>query len=167
MITFEQARQIALNKIGPDCGLIEERTLVKPYGWYFMYQSNAWLRTLDDLHMLLGNGGFIVEREGGSIFEFGSLHPRERNIAAYEYGLRYAGQDLLVKKVYKLEKALDHLFRIVNFVESDARAAARAAVAGLEYCPSPRYPRSRIEVMLQNPPCAFIDCSFFSGMRTF
>lgn len=67
MITFEQAKQIALKTIGPNCGLIEAATQEKPYGWYFMYQSKAWLRTRDIHHMLLGNGGFIVEREDGRV----------------------------------------------------------------------------------------------------
>jgi hypothetical protein len=161
MITFEQAKQIALQKIGPDCGLIDDLTLAKPYGWYFMYQSNEWLRTRNDLYMLLGPGGFIVERENGHVFEFSSYFPTERNIAAYEYGLGYGGQDLLVKKVHKLEKAVDHLFKAVNYAEPDPRAAALALRRGEEYHPPVRYERSRIEQMLRSLPCAFTNCSFF------
>ena len=39
MLTFEQATWIPLDEIGLGCGLIEDMTLEKPYGWYFMYQS--------------------------------------------------------------------------------------------------------------------------------
>ena len=79
MISFEQAKKIAIQKIGPECGLIEESTVEKPYGWYFIYQSNEWLRTRNIRDALIGSGGFIVEREDGRIYEFGSAYPRSRN----------------------------------------------------------------------------------------
>lgn len=51
MITFQQAKQIALDRIGPDCALIEKATVEKPYGWYFCYQSKAYLesRKIEDM----------------------------------------------------------------------------------------------------------------------
>ena len=44
MISFEEAKNIALAKIGPDCGLVESATIEKPYGWYFCFQSRASLK---------------------------------------------------------------------------------------------------------------------------
>ena len=89
MISFEQARLIALEKIGPYNGLLDEYTIAKPLGWYFQYQSNAFLQTRDDRELYLSGCSFIVDRERGDIYEFGSLGSAERNLAAYAYGLRY------------------------------------------------------------------------------
>jgi hypothetical protein len=46
--------------------------------------------------MTIGSGGFIVERENGRVFEFGSAYPLEMWIANYEKGFKY---DQLLKKI--------------------------------------------------------------------
>jgi len=105
MITFEEAKQIALNKIGPDCALIDDATMEKPYGWYFCAQSKGYLSG-DIRAMLIGTGGFIVERENGYVFEFGSAYPLERNLAAYEAGFKYDTYDLTILAVSDLQQTV-------------------------------------------------------------
>ncbi|RYG70797.1 hypothetical protein EON80_06885, partial [bacterium] len=112
MIDFHQARQIALEKIGPDCGLQEDQTLEKPYGWYFSYQSRAYLESGDWEHMLVGSGGFIVGREEGRVFEFGSLHPLERNLKTYEAGFKFERYDLTITAISNRERTIQLLSQV-------------------------------------------------------
>ena len=39
MLSFDEAKRIALAHIGPDCRLVESRTIEKPYGWFFYAES--------------------------------------------------------------------------------------------------------------------------------
>ena len=106
MITFEEAKQIALDRIGPDCALIDDATMEKSYGWYFCYQSKAYVQSGDFRDMLIGSGGFIVEREDGDVFEFGSAYPLERNLAAYEAGFKYDTYDLTILSVSDIQQTV-------------------------------------------------------------
>ncbi|MCX5658474.1 MAG: YrhB domain-containing protein [Planctomycetota bacterium] len=112
MITFDDAKRIALQKIGPDCGLVDEATREKPYGWYFNFQSIEYIRTGEFKRMLVGSGGFIVDREDGSVFEFGSAYSFERNLAAYEAGFKYKAYDLTILSVRDLRQTVDLLRRL-------------------------------------------------------
>ena len=71
-----------------------------------MYQSNEWLRTRNIRDALVGCNGFIVEREDGRIYEFGSAYPRSRNFAAYEYGLKHKRCDLIIRRIDKFEETV-------------------------------------------------------------
>ena len=106
MITFEQAKQIALDTIGPDCALYEDSTLEKPYGWYFSYQSNNYIQSGNFDDMLLGIGGFIVERDDGYVFTFTAAESLEDNLASYEAGFRYDTYDLTILSISDREKTL-------------------------------------------------------------
>jgi len=111
-ITFDEARSIALSRIGPECALIAAATLAKPYGWYFNYQNRACLEKRDGGQMLVGSGGFIVEREDGRVFEFGSAYPPETWLANYEQGYKYERYDLMIRSVVDLATTLDGLERL-------------------------------------------------------
>ena len=52
MLSFDEAKQIALERIGPECVLLESATLEKPYGWYFVLRAGPSLRppTLNRWH---------------------------------------------------------------------------------------------------------------------
>jgi hypothetical protein len=78
MITYDEARRIAAASIGPDSALVESATFEKPYGWYFYSQSRDFLASGDIEDMLIGSAGFIVERDGGRVFGFGSAYPVEK-----------------------------------------------------------------------------------------
>jgi hypothetical protein len=112
MITFEEAKQIALDKIGPECALVDGATLEKPYGWYFCYQSKAYVQSGDFRDMLVGSGGLIVEREDGYVFEFGSAYPLERNLAAYEAGFKFDSYDLTILSISNHRQTVDLLLRL-------------------------------------------------------
>lgn len=86
MITFDEAQIIALEKIGADCVILTRQTLEKPYGWYFSFQSKKYLETKNFSDMLVGSGGFIVEKETGKVVEFGSAYSLEKNFEIYEKG---------------------------------------------------------------------------------
>jgi hypothetical protein len=111
-ISFEEARLIALSRIGSECALIETETLEKPYGWYFMYQSREYLETGNHEKMLVGSGGFIVEREDGRVFEFGSAFPIETWLANYEKGFKYDFYDLTILSVADPAATVDSLARL-------------------------------------------------------
>jgi hypothetical protein len=155
MISFEQARQIAVQKIGPECGLVDEHTLEKPYGWYFMYQSKEYLRTGDRRYALIGSGGFIVEKENGRIYTFGSAYSLERNFAAYEYGLKYERYDLTISAVKDMERALDLLLKLnLQFVVPEFAHGRRWRI------PQP-YRRDQLREKLRDLPVTFEDCRGF------
>lgn len=106
MITFEEAKKIAQDKIGPDCALIDNETMEKPYGWYFCYQSKAYIQSGDDRYALVGSGGFIVERNDGDVFEFGSAYPLERYLAAYEAGFKFDTYDLTILSIRDIQQTV-------------------------------------------------------------
>lgn len=112
MISFDDAKQIALDKIGPECALFEDEIIEKPYGWYFCYQSKAYVASGDLSDFLVGSGGFIVEREDGRIFNFGSAFTLERNLAAYEAGFRFELYDLTITRVFNLEETVALLHKL-------------------------------------------------------
>jgi hypothetical protein len=127
----------------------------KPYGWYFMYQSNEWLRTRDRRHLLVGSGGFIVEREDGRTYEFGSAYGQDRNFAAYEYGLKYKIYDLIVNQVQDFERTIELLLTLnLTYV-----------IAEFEYGRQWRIPRAYDKILLakklQVLPCTFENCRGF------
>jgi hypothetical protein len=112
MITFEEAKQIALEKIGPDCGLMVDKIIEKPYGWYFVYQNKSFLESGNRQDMLCGFCGFIVDREDGYVFEFGSAYPLERNFATYEAGFKYYSYNLTILSIINFSQTLEWLLTL-------------------------------------------------------
>ena len=112
MITFEEAKQIALNHIQSDWALVESETSEKPYGWYFFCTSKAYLQSGNILDSLIGGGGFIVDREDGYVFDFGSAYPLSRNLKVYEAGFRYDIYDLKILSISSFQETLDWLLTL-------------------------------------------------------
>lgn len=112
MLTFELARQLALAKIGDDCALCEDALRELASGWYFAFQTRAYLATGDENEMLVGNGGFVISKEDGRIFDFSSAFPLERNIAFYEAGFRYDSYDLTVTRIHDFDRTLQFLLKL-------------------------------------------------------
>lgn len=161
MITFEEARRIALDKIGPNCALVESATIEKPYGWYFLGQSRAFLETGDHMHMLLGSGGFIVERADGRVFEFGSAYPTERWIANYERGFKYHRYDLTVSAVSDPEAAVGLLARL------DMTYVIPEPDGGTVWVIPRRYTREQLQRKLERLPCTFAGQAFWHRVEVF
>ena len=61
-MTFEEAQNIALSKINSDCDILSDSIIEKPYGWYFNHQSKKYIETGNISEMLVGSGGFLVEK---------------------------------------------------------------------------------------------------------
>ena len=161
MISFEEARQIALARIGPNCGLVESATIAKPYGWYFYGQTRAYLETGNVMESLVGSGGFIVERADGRIFEFGSAYSVEQWLANYEKGFKYDGYDLTVLAVFDTEVAIGLLARL------DMRYVVPEEHDGTVWVIPRPYKRDRLRDMLGRLPCTFADQMFWHRVDVF
>jgi hypothetical protein len=112
MITFEQAREIILQRTSQNSGLDEESTLEKPYGWYFRTQSKKWLETRNDMDLLVGINGFIVERDSGRVIEIGSATTVESAFEHFEAGLSHEFYILTIENIRDVKNtfiALQHL----------------------------------------------------------
>ena len=82
MITFEQARQLALEHIRPsaeyirktlpDDDLVIEHFIEFDDCWLFYLNSKRYLETKNIFHRLLGNGPLIVDKKGGYVYQGGS-----------------------------------------------------------------------------------------------
>jgi hypothetical protein len=91
-IDQEQATQIAnaylksLGDYSASGGLMlqEQFTREKPYGWIFFYNTRAYIETGNFLHALGGVAPFLVERDGGGIYSFGTSQPLDDAVAEYE-----------------------------------------------------------------------------------
>jgi hypothetical protein len=149
MITFEQAKQIAVEKIGTSCAILESKIIEKPYGWYFIYQSKCYIETQDFRDMLVGSAGFIVESDTGKIFEFCSAYPLDDQFSAYELGLKYDYYDLTVQEVYIRQQAIELLLKLnMSYVLPEE------AHGEIWTIPKP-YTHKQISEMLQSLPCTF------------
>ena len=76
MLTFSEARRIAEAWVDilteGSAALDRERTLVKPYGWMFCWNSKAFLanRTMEE-SALVGNVPIFVDRVNGEVLRVG------------------------------------------------------------------------------------------------
>jgi len=155
MITFEQAKKIALERIGPDCALIESSIIEKPYGWYFNFQSKKFIATQDHRYALVGSGGLIVERRDGRVFMFPSAYSREENLRKYEAGFRYGSYDLVIVEVSDHERTTDLLLklRMTYVVPEEAH--------GTTWRIPTQFTRSMISRRLRSLPCTFRNQEFY------
>jgi hypothetical protein len=160
-ISFEEAKRIALAKIGPDCALIETETVEKPYGWYFMGQSRAYLETGNVLMAVFGSAGFIVERSGGRVFEFGSAYPAEQWIANYERGFKYDRYDLCVVAVTSLPRTIE----LLDFL--DMHYVVPEEEYGTVWRIPCRYTSTQLGAALGRLPCTFTDQPFWHRVDVF
>jgi hypothetical protein len=161
MITFEEAKQIALNKIGPDCALYEHGIIEKPYGWYFYYQSKAYFVSGNRKDMFVGSGGFIVERGDGRVFEFGSAYSLERNFAAYEAGFKFHSYDLTIisvsdrKQTVSLLHKLDMIYVIPEYEH------------GVVWKIPQKFTKSQIRSLISSLPHTFYAQGFYFRVEIF
>ena len=154
MITFEKAEEIARNRISADCALIKDAILEKPYGWYFPFQSKEFLETGDIKKMLVGSGGFIVEKDSGSVVEFGSAYSTEKNFKIYERGL-CGRSDLIILKV----KELNETIRLLNSLSMTYIATEISN--GIEWKLPKTYKQKQIKEAISKLPCIFKNQNFY------
>jgi hypothetical protein len=158
MITFEEAKQVALARVLPGCALMESRTMEKPYGWYFYQQSLEYIKTGDYRHALMGSFGFIVERTIGRVYDFGSAFPLEKWFANYERGFRSSRLDLSILTVADVEKTLSLLAPLT---------ASRPAPEEMRWQVPRSYARDELREMLSRLPCTLTNLSLWGDVRIF
>ena len=161
MLSFDEAKQIALGRIGPQCVLIESATLEKPYGWYFRAETRAFIETGDPKQRGIGSGGFIVEKADGRVFEFGSAFPVDRWVANYEKGFKYYRYDLTILAVSDLVTAIGLLLQL-----SMQHVIPEEAVGTVWVIPQP-YTVDDIRKMLTQLPCTFTNQAFWHRVDVF
>ena len=88
MLTLDEARAIVMKnlpKMGPPIELviIDEETIVKPYGWVFFFTSKQWLET-EDVNYAIGGNGPVVVRHNGTCDRLSSAGDPNDTIAAFE-----------------------------------------------------------------------------------
>lgn len=69
---------------GESLFILEDRTLERPFGWVFFYNTKKYAETWEMIYMLAGNSPLIVDRMNGDVHETGTAEPIEHYIAEYE-----------------------------------------------------------------------------------
>jgi len=64
--------------------IVQDRTIKKPYGWVFFYNSKKFLETRDNRDRIAGNAPIIVDRINGEIRVTGTARKIEHYLAEYE-----------------------------------------------------------------------------------
>jgi hypothetical protein len=102
MLTFAQALELARTWVRvvtrDGCVILTERTLKRPYGWVFLYDSRAYLASGKTSDMVAGNAPILVERIDGEIRVTGTAQPLESYLARYEAGLPVARMQMSMPK---------------------------------------------------------------------
>lgn len=72
--------------VGGDGGVVilDEWTVVKPYGWILYYNSRKFVESGDMLESLVGHGPVIVASATGEVVETGSRLPGGVQIKSFE-----------------------------------------------------------------------------------
>lgn len=71
-------------RVGDELVILEDRTVVKAYGWVFFYNTRRFVETGNFLHALGGNGPVVYERASGDIVELPSHSPPDVVLREYE-----------------------------------------------------------------------------------
>lgn len=155
MITFEDAIKIAENRIPWNCDLFRDEIIEKPYGWYFCYQSKKFIETGNISDMLIGSGGFLVEKENGNVIEFGSAYSLEKNFQAYEQGFLRKNLDLIITKVFDLRETVRLLNRLqMTYVKPEFEHGILWKIPQI-------YNQKQIKEAISKLPCIFKNQSFY------
>jgi hypothetical protein len=89
MLTPDEAKALAIRSLpdmsaaGIDLVIVDERTIVKPYGFIFFYNSRQYLETRSFASSISGNGPIVV-RHDGTVDALRSAAPSSQMIAAFE-----------------------------------------------------------------------------------
>ena len=89
-MTRDEARMAVLDEImqgyrGQEEIVVDEpRTITKPYGWVFFYNTRRFLERREALYALGGNGPIIVEAATGKITRLGTARPVDEEVADFE-----------------------------------------------------------------------------------
>lgn len=89
MIDVAEARRLVASyvsglQLADGAAILDEQTVVLPYGWVFYYQSETFARTRNLFASYVGSGGVLVEASSGRLFELGSARPLEWHLRNFE-----------------------------------------------------------------------------------
>lgn len=88
MLTFSQALELAETwvrvRTEDRCVILKKKTMKRPYGWVFFYQSREYVASGDIMHMVAGNAPILVERVNAEIRVTGTAKPLEEYLKIYE-----------------------------------------------------------------------------------
>ena len=89
MLTFAQARALAEKWIelvsDNSAELVPERTVAKPYGWVFFWESSEAVKNPNRVEaQLVGNAPFLVLRDSLELRVLGTAQPLERYLEILE-----------------------------------------------------------------------------------
>lgn len=95
-LDLKKAQEIAIKHLNSNYNvkgdvmvLLEDETIEKEYGWYFLSASRKFLETNDFSDMVLGNGAILVKKEEGNVIQFGTSQSVEYYIEQYEKEIQY------------------------------------------------------------------------------
>lgn len=77
----------------PPLLLLEDRTITRPFGWIFFYQSRAYVDGDVVRHALAGNAPIIVDRDTGELRLTGTAHPVSHYVREYEAEKRLRAEE--------------------------------------------------------------------------
>ena len=112
MLTYTEAREKAVSHIEAmkaDLQILDELTVEKPFGWYFMAQTRAFIKSRDWREMFIGFGGFIVDRMDGHLLTLLTHASIEEQFRWYELGYRFHVWDLTITVVRNMPQAVSTL----------------------------------------------------------
>jgi len=155
MISFEEAKKIALNNISSDCGILPDSIIEKSYGWHFNFQSKKFIETGNISDMLIGSGGFIVEKDSEIVIQFGSAYSLEKNFEIYEKSFSRKNLDLVITKVFDLSESVRLLNRLsMTYLETEVRD-------GIEWKIPKIYNEKQLKNAILSLPCTFHNQNFY------
>jgi len=98
-LTYVDARKIAsefinssFQAIDDELVIIDEGTIEKDYGWYFVSNSRKYMNSGDFRDQILGNGPVLVTKKAGGVVQFGTAFTIEQYISMYESGTFVEGE---------------------------------------------------------------------------
>lgn len=88
MWTYEKALSVVrayVDAMSDGGGVVmEDKTLERPFGWVFFYNSRAYVQSGNFRDGYLGNAPLIFDRYSGEYHVTGTAHPIEHYIGEYE-----------------------------------------------------------------------------------
>lgn len=67
-----------------ECQIVDDETIVRPYGWIFFYQSKRFLETGEFAYQIAGNSPILVDRINFNLKTFGTAKSIEEYLTEYE-----------------------------------------------------------------------------------
>ena len=88
MLTFPQAVELAETWVrvvtADQCVILKEKTVKRPYGWVFFYDSRRYRASGVSQDLVAGNAPILVDRMNVEIRVIGTAHPLETYLVQYE-----------------------------------------------------------------------------------